>query len=190
MDTHYLFRIFFMLVAQVMLTACATTVNVDYREGYDFSTTRSVQVAQQAQMVSSDTRVNSPLVDARIRKAIVDHLAAQGVAVVDGKADARLVYQVGTRSSMESYGSGISVGYGTFSGHSAFGLGYGFPGYDVETYDEIVLTIDFLDVQEDTLLWRGSDSERLGDGSTPDTMTGMINELVGDILSNFPPGRK
>jgi hypothetical protein len=190
MNIQHFFRTVLILVLPAMLAACATTTNVDYREGYDFSAIRSVQLAQQAQSVSADTRVNSPLVDERIRKAIASHLAAQGLAVVDGSADARLVYQVDTRSGMESYGSGFSVGLGRFSSHTAYGIGYGFPGYDVESYDEIVLTIDFIDVPGNNMLWRGSSSERLVNGSTPETVTSMINELVEDILGNFPPQRK
>jgi hypothetical protein len=190
MQLHCIFRTLFLSVVSVMLAACATTTNVDYREGYDFSAIGSVQVARQAQSVSRDTRVNSPLVDARIRKAIVSQLAARGIAIVAGKADAMLVYQVDTRSSMESYGSGYWVGYGRYSSHSAAGIGYGFPAYDVESYDEIVITIDFIDVTENTMLWRGSDSERLYDGSTPETMDNMVNGLVEDILVNYPPERK
>jgi hypothetical protein len=190
MKEQHFFRTLLMLVLPVVLVACATTANVDYREGYDFSAIQKVRVASQAQSVSSDTRVNSPLVDTRIRKAIVDHLTAQGIAVVDDKAAASIVYHVDTRSGLESYNSGFSVGFGRFSSHSAVGVGYGFPGYDVESYDEIVLTIDILDVPESGMLWRGSSSRRLVDGSTPDAMTNMVNELVGHILANFPPGRK
>ncbi len=190
MKFHYLFRMLTMLVLPAVLTACATTANLDYREGYDFTSIHSVRIEPPGQLASSDTRVNSPLVDARIRNAIAEHLSTKGVAVVEGNADASLVYHVDTRAGVESYGSGFSFGYGTFSRHNAFGVGYGFPGYDVESYDEMILTIDILDVSDNAMLWRGSSSARLSDGSTPETITSMVNKLVSGILANYPPGKK
>ena len=183
-------RILAVLVLPVMLAACATPTNLDYREGYDFSSIHSVQIDPSAQPASSDTRVNSPLVDARIRKAIMEQLATKGVSVVDGKADASLVYQVATRAGIQTDNSGISIGVGTFSHHSAVGVGYGFPGYDTSSYDDMVLTIDILDIHDSAMLWRGSSSVRLADGSTPETITSMVNKLVSDILANYPPGKK
>ncbi|MDH3979236.1 MAG: DUF4136 domain-containing protein [Gammaproteobacteria bacterium] len=177
-------------VLAAMLVACATATNVDYRAGYDFSSIKSVQIAPPAQSESSDTRVNSPLVDERIRNAITDYLATRGIAVVDSNADASLAYQVGTRTDLEGSNSGFSIGMGTFGRHSAVGVGYGFPGYDVDSYDEFVLTIDILDVPDNAMLWRGSSTERLGESSTPETMTNIVNKLVSDILSSYPPGKK
>ena len=75
-----------------------------------------------------------------------------------------------TRTALESDRSGFSIGVGTFSRHSAVGVGYGFPDYDVESYDDMVLAIDILDVPDGAMLWRGSSSERLFDGGTPDTL--------------------
>ncbi len=173
-----------------MLVACATATNVDYREGYDFSSIKNVRITPPVQSASSDTRVNSPLVDERIRNAIADYLTTRGIAVVGSNADASLAYQVGTRTNLEGGNSGFSIGLGTFGRHSAVGVGYGFPGYDVDSYDEFVLTIDILDVPDNAMLWRGSGTERLGESSTPETMTNMVNKLVSDILANYPPGRK
>lgn len=172
-----------------LLLACAATTNVDYREGYDFSALRTLRLVPPAQPGSADTRINSPLVDERIRKAIVDRLRAQGYELVEADADADVTWQVTTRAGLESDRSGFSVGLGTFSRHSAVGIGYGFPGYDVDSYDESVLTIDVLDTATGTLLWRGSDSRRLTDGATPESLTRTVQELVGAVLAKFPPGR-
>ncbi len=185
-----IFRTATLVLVSILLAACATPAHVDYREGHDFSAIRSVRMVGPEQLASTDPRVNSPLVDERIRKAISSQLATQGIAVVDDNADATLAYQVGTRSGLESYDSGISVGFGRFGRHSAYGIGYGFPGYDVESYDEIVLTIDFLAVADNALLWRGSGSRRLDSGSTPEKMDELINKLVSGVLANFPPGNK
>ena len=85
-------------------------------------------------------------------------------------------------------GGGISFGYGTFGRRSAVGIGYGFPLYDVDSYDEAVLTIDILGSTDDALLWRGSAHRRLSDGMTPDKLTELMNALVSEVLGQFPPG--
>lgn len=176
------------LAVAVIVTACATPANVDYRQGYDFSAVREVRIVPPERPGSGDPRVDSPLVDARIRKAIGDHLTAHGIGVVTDDPDADVAYQIGTRTGMESYDSGLTVGVGTFHGNSAFGVGYGFPAYDLDSYQEVVLTIDILGVPGGALLWRGSGSRRLVDGSTPESTTRLFNELVDDILDHFPPG--
>jgi len=172
-----------------ILLGCATTANVDYREGYDFSTIHNIRIMAPTQPGTTDTRINSPLVEERIRKAITDHLLAHGFEIVDGQADADLTWQVTARSGLESRDSGFSLGFGTFGRHSAVGLGYGFPAYDVDSYDEGVLTVDVLDTRDKTLLWRGSGSRRLVDGATPQTLTTTVQELVDEVLANFPPRR-
>jgi hypothetical protein len=176
--------------AILVLSACATTTNVDYRQDYDFSHIHRIGIGASPAVTSSDTRINSPLVDQRIHAAVAAYLAARGYLVVDSNADATLVYQLTTRSGLESRNSGVSFGFGTFGPHSAVGLGYGFPLYDIDSYDEAVLTIDLHDSRDNSLLWRGSASSRLGDGNTPEKLTEMVNKLVADILDHFPPGNK
>jgi Domain of unknown function (DUF4136) len=172
-----------------MLLGCATTANVDYREDYDFSSIHNIRIMAPTRPGTTDTRINSPLVDERVRKTITDHLVANGFEIVDGDADANLTWQLSARSGLESRDSGISLGLGTFGRHSAVGVGYGFPAYDVDSYDEGVLTVDVLSARDNTLLWRGSSSRRLVDGATPQTLTTTVQELVGDVLANFPPRR-
>lgn len=179
-----------LLLAGLLLAACATTANIDYRQGYDFSSIRSLDIRPALAPASSDPRVNSPLVDQRIRTAIAAWMKSHGYRVVSRGGDAALTYRIGTRSGLESNDSGVSFGYGAFGRHTALGLGYGFPLYDIDTYDDAVLTIDVLDAHDDSLLWRGSSSRRIGNGNTPEKLDELVKGLVSDVLDNFPPGRK
>lgn len=190
MKTRTLARPGLIFCAGLLLSACATTTNVDFRQGYDFASIHNIRINDPLPPASSDPRINSPLVDQRIRAEIAGYLTAHGYRVVDSGADARLSYQMTTKAGLESYNSGVSFGYGSFGRHSAVGIGYGFPGYDVDSYDDAVLTIDFLENGDDSMLWRGSATKRLGDGNTPEKTTELVNRLVTEILDNFPPGRK
>jgi hypothetical protein len=185
-----LIRLCLVSCAGLLLSACATTTNVDYRQGYDFAAIHNIRINDPSLPTSSDPRINSPLVDQRVRTAITDYLTAHGYHIVASGEDARLAYQITTKSGVEGNNSGVSFGFGNFSHNSAVGVGYGFPGYDVDSYDEAVLTIDILDKGDGSLLWRGSSSRRLNDGNTPVKTTEMVNGLVTGVLGNFPPGRK
>jgi hypothetical protein len=190
MNLCTLARLCLVSCAGLLLSACATTTNVDYSPGYNFAAIHSVRIDDPLPPSSNDPRINSPLVDQRIRTTITDYLTAHGYQVVASGEDARIAYQVTTRSGVESNYSGVSFGYGSFSHNSAVGIGYGFPGYDVDSYDDAVLTIDVLDKGNGRLLWRGSTSKRLDNGNTPERMTALVYGLVTEILDNFPPGRK
>ncbi len=172
----------------LLLTGCATTANVDYDQRYDFSRLQTIVIEAPATAATPDARINSPLVMQRLDEAIRRNLATRGYRVVTDNADATLRYQLGSRSGLESYNSGVSIGYGRFGRNHGFGLGYDFPFYDTASYDDSVLTIDIV-APDDSLLWRGTDSRRLVDGMTPEKLDRLINELVGSTLANFPPGR-
>lgn len=174
------------LATVILLTGCASTANVDYDPAYDFSALRTLAIEPSSAATPDDTRINSPLVMQRIDSEIRRQLESRGYRVVSDGADVTLRYRLGTRSGVEAYNSGVSIGYGRFSGRHAFGFGYDFPFYDVASYDDSVLTID-IHAADDRLLWRGSDSRRLGDGMTPEKLDRMVSELVGSTLANFPP---
>jgi len=175
-------------VTVLLLSACAATTNVDYRPGYDFSAIRTIVVDAPEQPGSSDPRISGPLIDTRVDTSIRQVLAARGYRVVEQDANARLKWQLTTKAGLESDNSGISFGFGTFGRHSAAGVGYGFPFYDVESYDEAVLTIDIQAAADGGLVWRGSAKRRLGDGLTPEKLTELVNDLVNEVLAQFPPG--
>lgn len=190
MNRHPLLTWLHIAMTSVLLMACATTTNVDYNKSYDFSSIHSIQVIAPEQPASRDTRINSPLVSARIKNAITRHLQAQGFSIVDENADATVLYQLDTRGGPGSYGSGVSLGYGHYRRNRAAGIGYSVPGYGADSYEESVLTIDIQDMKSHELLWRGSSARRLFDGMTPEKLDETVNKLVSETLENFPPGKK
>jgi len=126
----------------------------------------------------------------RIHKAIANVLQTRGYREVTEGADIDVTYHISKKQGVESRGSGVSFGFGRYSGGSAVGVGYGFPGYDVSSYEEGILTIDMLKTADQKLIWRGSTGRRLYDGTTPESSTEQVNEVVGKILDEFPPGRE
>jgi hypothetical protein len=174
-----------LLCMSVLVSACGTSVNVDYDPSTDFSTIRTFKLEPQPTRVSDDPRIDSPLMQQRVVKAIGDKLKEKGLRETS-PADVRVTYRIDVKQEIESSSSGVSVGVGTYSRNVGVGFGYGFPASDVESYDWATLTID-LQRPNGELLWRGSDRRRLYSGSTPEKNNRQVNDLVDDILEKFPP---
>ncbi|MDY6978331.1 MAG: DUF4136 domain-containing protein [Pseudomonadota bacterium] len=178
-------RRWILLFVSLQLVACGTTVNVDYDQATDFAALRSYELQTRPVKISDDPRIDSSLMQQRVVTALRETLSQKGLRA-SPKADVRVSYRIDVKQEIETDASGVSVGVGTFSRNVGIGFGYGFPAADVESYDRIILTIDFHN-PADKLLWRGSDSRRLTSGSTPETLTRLVNELVTAILERYPP---
>ena len=182
-------RHLFTLLAVFFLTACGTTVNVDYDKQVDFQALRNFTLMPTPDTKTGDERLDSPLVDKRIRDAIVATLSQRGYREVKANPDFAVAYQLGVRKEVDSTRTSMTVGVGTYSRHSAIGMSYGYPGY-VESYERGILAIDVLKGSDKKLVWRGSSGRRLYDGRTPEKSTEEINAVVKEILDKFPPGNK
>ena len=178
------------LLVGLLVTGCGTTVNVDYDETTDFSALRSFSLKTVPQKATDDPRLDSALVQQRITSAIERNLLSKGFIKKDKQADFQVVYWFDVKQEIETRGSSVHIGVGTFSRHTAVGFGYGFPASDVQSYDRGVLTIDMIDSKTNKLLWRGSSGRRLYDGSTPEESKKIINEIVAEIIELFPPQKK
>jgi hypothetical protein len=180
-------RYLYILVAIFVLAACGTTVNVDYDKQTNFQTLRTFTLMPTPETKTGDERLDSPLVDKRIREAIVVTLSQRGYREVKDNPDFAVAYQLGVRKEIDSTRTSMTVGVGTYHRHSAIGMTYGYPGY-VESYERGILTIDVLKGRDKKLVWRGSSGRRLYDGRTPERSTKEINAVVKEILDKFPPG--
>ncbi len=179
----------FILGSILLLAACGTTVNVDYDKATNFQALKTFTLMPSPDTKTGDTRLDSPLVDKRIRDAIVATLSLRGYQQVKESPDFAVAYQLGVRQEVDSSRATMTVGVGGFYPHSAIGMTYGYPGY-VESYERGILTIDILHASDKKLIWRGSSGRRLYDGSTPEKSDKEINAVVTEILDKFPPGKK
>jgi len=87
----------FILFLISLLTACGTTVNVDYDKQVNFASLKNFTLLPSPEIKTGDERLDSPLVDQRIRKAILATLIARGYPQVDSNADFSVAYQLGVR---------------------------------------------------------------------------------------------
>ena len=173
----------------LLLAACGTTVNVDYDKATNFQGLKTFTLMPTPETKTGDERLDSPLVDKRIRNAIVTVLTQRGYREVNQNPDFAVAYQLGVRQEVDSSRASMTIGVGGFYPRSAIGMTYGYPGY-IESYERGILTIDILQGSDKKLIWRGSSGRRLYDGRTPEKSEKEVKSVVQEIIDKFPPGYK
>jgi hypothetical protein len=174
------------LVIVVMSIAGCTTVQIsqDYDPEKNFVEYQTWQWQLPEQPPSGDIRIDNPLLDRRIRKAVENHLADRHLNPTDISPDLLLSYNLGIERKIYSddYYSYMGMGY------------YGHPWYigaGLETriyqYDQSRLIIDIHDAQTRELLWRGEGVYLLTTFKTPQDAAEAMQRTVDKILSQFPP---
>jgi hypothetical protein len=161
----------------ILLSGCSTiSVNQDYDPAYDFSKLKTYGFIP----ISSEAGIDQLNAD-RLGEAIKTNLNAKGFTIAEN-ADfgVALFFTKSTKTDITSYGYGY--GYGWRYG----GVG----GVDVQQYNEGTLVIDFIDMAENKLVWRGFGTGILSDNPTVEERTANINNAVAQILAQFPPTKK
>jgi hypothetical protein len=167
------------LLASLYLTGCSTiSVNQDYDPGYDFSKLKTFGFLPIPDDAGID-QINAT----RLSNAIKANLTAKEYTLSD-KADfgVAVFFSKKTKTNVQSYG----YGYGNW-GRPAM---YGTRGVDVTQYDEGTLVIDFIDMAENKLVWRGIGTGTLSQTTGVEERTEKINNAVTKILEQFPPTKE
>jgi hypothetical protein len=161
--------------------------SIDYDKNIDFKSFDTYSLQLKPVRVADDTRINSPFMLRRIVSAIDTSLEKKGFSTKAKKASLKVKYYLDIKSDLETEATGVSMGFGSFSHHSAVSFGFTVPVGETYSIDKLVLTIDMFSIKTEKLIWRGSLAYRLFSGATPDSYTQMVDELVVEILKDFPP---
>jgi hypothetical protein len=180
----------FYLWIVVILGGCAgLRVNQDYEPGTDFSAYRTFGWKSAVQPPTGDIRLDNPLLDGRIRKAVERAFTENGYRGVDqGHADFLVEYSLTVQPKRYSPSVSIGTGFGIGSGGSFGGIGVGTPLGG--SYEEGILLIDLYDTKTGLLFWRGTGAGRWNRQSGPAKNTEEINTLVDKVLAQFPPPKR
>jgi hypothetical protein len=162
----------------LVLAGCSTiSVNQDYDPEYDFSKLKTFGFLPIPDDAGID-QINAT----RLSDAIKANLTSKDYTLSD-KADfgVAVFFSKKTKTSVQSYGYGYGYGYWGRPGM------YGTGGVDVTQYDEGTLVIDFIDMAENKLVWRGIGTGTLSQTTSVEERTEKINNAVSQILAQFPP---
>ncbi|MDY6790355.1 MAG: DUF4136 domain-containing protein [Thermodesulfobacteriota bacterium] len=180
-------NVIFLSLLVVFVGCSGIEVSQDYDVTADFSHWKTFDWYLAKQKKTGDLRVDNPLLDSRIRKAVDRSLAQKGFRrIFKGIPDFYVGYKyaIFTRIGSERVRSGIGFRFGGSGSFGGIGIG---TGTDVRGYDEGMLVIDITDTQNKKLLWRGTGTRRVSRHSDPKKITKQINQNVEKILAQFPP---
>ena len=179
--------LFVLLLGVSTIVACSyVRVSQDYDLAKPLPVLKSYRWLSAEQTATGDVRVDNPLLNERIRRAIDRVLQEKGYQPEQADvADFRVNYQFSIRQKIRSDDVGGTVGFGvgTYGRHGGVAIG---TGHHVSQYDEGLLVIDLTDSQGN-LLWRGQGTRYLPTHPKPEKTEKIYNELVEKILAQFPP---
>jgi len=179
----------------VVATACSGGLSVsnDWDPNVDFANYQTFAVMDEA---SGGEHLNQ-FITQRVMNSIANTLTAKGMRQVSNveDADAAVGWQVTTdeRSSFSTVTTGWG-GYGYGWGYGGwYGAGYGGMNMATSTTTETrytvgALVIAIFDVEREEMIFTATGSKELAtDDPSPDEAQARLNDIVQQILANFPP---
>ena len=167
--------------------ACSTLrVSDDYDPAVDFAKYHTYAWLPDQPTPTGRPRLDSPLVQDRIHKAIDAALAAKGYRLSAESPDFLVRYDLTAERRVDV--STYDTPY-----YSRYGYRMALPETVVREYDEGSLIIDVADAQQKRVIWRGIGQARLRGESAPTDPAQVkerVDEVVNGVLEKFPPKAK
>lgn len=173
-------------ISLAMLAGCSSVdVKTDYDPDVDFSTYKTYGWVGNGGVMEGSELSQYPLVAKRVKESVDRNLQERGLRIVDDPetADFAVVIHAGTQEKMQVTNYGGHYGYyhydpwwGPYGGHT-----------DVSYYTEGSLVIDFVDVGNRELAWRGMGSQIVKSYNSPEDAQKGIDKVVDRIMEGFPP---
>jgi len=159
------------VLALAALPAAAQTVTIDYAHDYDFKSAKTFQFVE-----STDSKASDPLMDSRIKDAVVNELVKDGLTQVE--ADPNIYVTYGITTQKNAVYNTTSMGYGGFGlGWGGWGMGgMGSSTTTESTYTEGTLIIDAYDAGDKKLVWRGTGTVTVK--AKPEKVTKQIDSII------------
>ena len=174
-------RLLCWLFIAVPVGGCASPkIGYDFDRNVDFSAYQAYAWVPGAQEATGDSRLDSSLIDARIRAAIDAQLRLKGyTATAKDKPQFLVAYHIGMKDLIKGSSTQNYIGdraHGTYTTLS-----------DIHGYKEGTLLIDIVDAGSKQLVWQASALAEVEEGLTPKERDERINGIVRAMLSHFPP---
>ena len=174
-------RLLCWLLLAAPVAGCASPkIGYDFDRSVNFSAYHAYEWIPRAQEATGDRRLDSSLIDARIRAAIDAQLRSKGyTATAEEKPQFLVAYHVGMKDLIKGSSTQNYMGdraHGTYTTLS-----------DVQAYKEGTLLIDIVDAGSKHLVWQASALAEVEEGLSPKERDERINDIVRAMLSHFPP---
>ncbi|WP_103068850.1 DUF4136 domain-containing protein [Aquimarina sediminis] len=169
-----------LLVMLIVLISCGVVPTVyDYDEQQDFSVYKTYGFYPE--MSSELNELNQK----RLLKVTETIMHTKGLT----RSNTPDIY-INFKTIMSRTPSRNSIGVGVGSGGRGVNIGIGgsIPIGGPETYLE--LTIDFVDVERDELVWQAIVEKRFYPNASPEAHTSFFQKIIEKSLSKYPPKKR
>lgn len=185
------FKLYMLLVLLMVVHGCSgVKVSQDYPLDADYSVLKTYAWQSATQEKTGDLRLDNPLLDVRIRRAIDTFLLEKGYQrVSDVQPDFFIAYhqEIFNRIAVDQGRSGVAFGMGSYGYHGGIGFS---TGSNTGSYDDNMLVIDIIDSGNGGILWRGTGTRSFVQEADPEKMTKQVNITVNKIMMQFPPQKQ
>ena len=174
-------NIFVVLFITTFTVSCSSVYDVkyDYDKQANFKDVKTFDWLT----VPEKPGINSLVVE-RVKDAVNAELKAKGLMMSSNNPDFLIAQHLGKKDKVHV--TNMGYGYGSYGGYwgGHWGTGGGVATYN---YEEGSLILDFVDAKSKKLIWRGAANAEVQDLNTPEKSEKVINEVVKEILKNYPP---
>jgi len=173
----------FLMVALVTLAmaGCASNVVTDYNSAVvfsDYSSWAFAPDAGNASFVSLDGN--------RIQSAVERELNNKTMNKVEAsEADLLVHWRIMEEERLEQSGLGLGLGFGT--GNFGWGLSSPPPVREVK---EGKLVVELVDRNSEKVVWRAASRRYLNENQSPATRSKLVDEVVAEMFTKYPPDLK
>lgn len=172
-------RIMFLIFATVLLAGCAASSVTDYNSGVVFNSYQTW-----AFVPADDSNEFTSLDDRRVREAVRREFRLKAMEQASAEqADLLVDWRIVEEERLEQTGVGLGIGFG----RGSFGWGIAAPP-PVREITEGKLVLRFADRQTGEVVWQAAARRYLRENQSPDTRRKVIDEVVEDMFSQYPPG--
>ena len=172
-------RLLMIAAMALVLSGCASNVVTDYNSSAVFGNYATWAFAQEA---GSDAFVS--LDGSRIQTAVERELNRKAMRkVANSDADLLANWQIVEEERLEQTGVGLGFGFG----RSNFGWGISAPP-PVREVTEGKLVVELIDTETKEVVWRAASRRYLKESQSPETRRELIDEVVAEMFSKYPPG--
>ena len=158
------------VLGAIAMPTYAQKVTIDYAHDFDFKAVKTFQYVE-----TTDSNAKDPLMDGRIKDAIIQQLTGAGLQEVDSDPGIFVTYHLTSKDN--------TVFNTTGYGYGGFGLGWGRWGgmggsavTTTSTYTEGTLIVDAYEASDKKMVWRGTGTVTVK--SKPEKRAAQIDKIV------------
>lgn len=160
-------------------TASAQTINIDYDHDFDFKEVKTFQYVE-----TKESNAGDPLMDGRIKDAVVKEVEEGGLKQVDAKPDLFVTYHMTTKDQTvydtTSFGyGGWGAGWGPWGG----GMGMADSTTTASTFTEGTLIVDAYEAEGKKMVWRGTGTVTIK--AKPEKQARQIENIMAKMGSKW-----